>query len=199
MKSSNLRALRALIVALAISIPSLTAVAQNTGFELDRFVPSSSQRTDYINVESGQAHIPNALEIGIYAYLATQELVLYIDGEDSRTVMERQIMGDLYVAWAPIDRLRLSVDLPLHFSQTGGEEELIGLEPACLDAGRRGGAGGGGTGGGARASTWAMDAPPMSTVASGATASLWPWPEHSPCPWATRICSGVKASASSPR
>jgi outer membrane protein OmpA-like peptidoglycan-associated protein len=125
-------ALAATAVAL---VTAPVAMAQDGRFELDQFVPASSQRTGYITMDSGQARLPNHIEVGTFLYYVGGNLVLYVDGEPEETVVDTQIIDHVYVSWSPIDRLRVSFDAPLYFTQTGANEDRLGLAAGDLDSG----------------------------------------------------------------
>ena len=105
------------------------AIAQS----IDRFVPASSQRDGYLGTESGQSYLPGKYEVGAFFYFMSHPLLGYVDQEPSFVVLDHQLVAHVSAAYAPVDWLRLSIDMPFYLLQSGDNEIAVGRQPGELD------------------------------------------------------------------
>jgi len=101
--------------------------------ELDRLQPASSQREGYIGVESGQSALDGQYEAGVFTNFVSHPLLGYVDGEASFVIIDSLLIAHVHGAYAPVDFLRFSLDLPTYIFQTGDNEVAVGRPAGSLD------------------------------------------------------------------
>jgi outer membrane protein OmpA-like peptidoglycan-associated protein len=109
-----------------------TAVAQNgQGFSLERYEPSPAGQWSFW-IDHPRYHPEADLSAGLTLDYAHNPLVLGIerDGEfiEQQSVVEHQLYGHVDIALALVDRLELSLSVPIALYQDG--EAGAGVEPA---------------------------------------------------------------------
>ena len=110
-------------VALVVSVIPSGAVGQSfSGVEMNGFHSATSQRMNYLTVESGESLPGGGWEAGLMFQYANDPFVANRDGERLFSLIEHQVMMDLLAAYSPINNLQFSIDLPFYLYQAGNAD-----------------------------------------------------------------------------
>ncbi len=121
------------LVALCLPLLPTQAQAQSSRFELQRFRPATSQRIDYLSAESGESRLTGDFEASVFPHLSFSPLIGDDADGEARTIIDRQLVSNLSVAYSPDDFLRIALDLPIYALQSG-DEGGFNANPGDFDA-----------------------------------------------------------------
>ncbi len=120
MVKRRLRVAQGSIVAMA-ALCSASAMAQSTGFSLDRFEPSE-RGSEWFTADSLDLRGKNRLTLGVVADYAYKPLVFYKNGAEDHALVKDQLFLHVGGSIVLADRWRLALSLPVlaHSTGTGG-------------------------------------------------------------------------------
>ena len=129
--------MRRCLISHVLAVLALPGLALADGFEIQRFHPASTQRLDYIAIESGATLAEGRWELGAMLHGADDGLVGEQDGRRVQTVLDSQLLLNLLGTYALTDRFQIAVDLPLYLLQNAGPEAAQSeiVDPVALDEG----------------------------------------------------------------
>ena len=134
MSAFHVGAVRAFLLTVACSVLVVPQRARAQGFDLQgTFESAGSVRTDYLTVESGSAALSRTFELSLMNHFSRRLLSMGGAAGDVR-VVDYQLVHDLVVSIAPVDRFRLTVDLPMYSLQSG-TNGLLGVSDDQIDRG----------------------------------------------------------------
>jgi len=119
------RALAVAGFALAHLLPVGSAKAQSVGFSLDRFEPSERGQ-DWFVSDSLDYRGTSRLAVGALLEWSHDPLVTYVDGERSGAIVSDQWISHVYASATFLERLRVSLDVPLLLALSGDAATVQG-------------------------------------------------------------------------